>query len=91
MFDGALGQSKALGPFESIQDFEDFLCKHTILREFSYLWDPDHPDYRPRKGNVVLTHGDIAPRNIVVRDNGSPSFLDWEFGGWRSDYWEYVK
>ena len=56
---------------------------------------------------IVLTHGDLHPRNIMVveEDNSEsqpavdgerPNFrisgvLDWELSGWYPSYWEYVK
>ena len=40
---------------------------------------------------IVFTHCDIAPRNIIVRDNRVVGFLDWEVAGWYPDYWDYVK
>jgi hypothetical protein len=40
---------------------------------------------------IVFTHCDIAPRNIMVRDNRIIGFLDWEVAGWYPAYWDYVK
>lgn len=40
---------------------------------------------------VVLSHGDLAPRNILVRDGRILGLVDWEDGGWYPEYWEYVK
>jgi serine/threonine protein kinase len=40
---------------------------------------------------IVLTHGDIAPRNIIVRDGKIVAILDWELSGFYPEYWEYVK
>jgi thiamine kinase-like enzyme len=31
---------------------------------------------------VVFTHGDLAARNILVRDGHIVAILDWEFAGW---------
>ncbi|POR32750.1 Putative phosphotransferase enzyme family protein [Tolypocladium paradoxum] len=39
---------------------------------------------------IVFTHGDIAARNIMVRDGRIVALLDWEFAGWYPEYWEYV-
>jgi tRNA A-37 threonylcarbamoyl transferase component Bud32 len=43
------------------------------------------------KHKIVLTHGDIAPRNIIVRDGKIVAILDWELSGFYPEYWEYVK
>ena len=38
----------------------------------------------------VFTHGDIAPRNIMVDETHRiTGILDWETAGWYPDYWEY--
>jgi aminoglycoside phosphotransferase (APT) family kinase protein len=39
----------------------------------------------------VFTHGDLAPRNIIVKDGKIAALLDWEVSGWYPEYWEYVK
>lgn len=45
---------------------------------------------------VVFTHGDIHPRNIVVRRRARgggveiAGIVDWETAGWYPEYWEYV-
>ncbi|KAG9255085.1 kinase-like domain-containing protein [Emericellopsis atlantica] len=39
---------------------------------------------------IVFTHGDLASRNILVRDGHIVALLDWEFAGWYPEYWEYV-
>jgi len=41
--------------------------------------------------SMVFTHGDVAPRNIMVDEVGNiTGILDWEKSGWYPDYWEYV-
>jgi hypothetical protein len=52
---------------------------------------------------MVMTHGDLHPRNIMVkweRNEESAegeqsirvtSLIDWELGGWYPEYWEFVK
>jgi aminoglycoside phosphotransferase (APT) family kinase protein len=40
---------------------------------------------------VVLTHCDLAPRNILVQDGKIQGLVDWEDSGWYPEYWEYVK
>lgn len=53
---------------------------------------PDHlPDLLPRSSASVFTHGDLAPRNIMVDAAGQiTAILDWENAGWYPDYWEYA-
>ena len=40
---------------------------------------------------IVLTHNDIAPRNILVRNAEVVGIADWELSGYYPEYWEYVK
>jgi aminoglycoside phosphotransferase (APT) family kinase protein len=40
---------------------------------------------------IVLTHGDFAPRNILVQGTKVVAVLDWELSGYYPEYWEYVK
>ena len=45
----------------------------------------------PRSSSAVFTHGDVAPRNIMVdSDFQITAILDWELAGWYPDYWEYA-
>ncbi|KAF2185015.1 hypothetical protein K469DRAFT_168678 [Zopfia rhizophila CBS 207.26] len=45
----------------------------------------------PRFEKSVFMHGDIAPRNIVMAEDGHvKGSLNWETAGWCPEYWEYV-
>ena len=73
----------------SERQFNEFLGKFTFRRDselaqmlLSFLKD-NH--------RIVLTHGDLQPRNILVRGNTVTGIIDWELGGWYPEYWEYVK
>ena len=47
---------------------------------------------RPSQGGeIVLTHGDFAPRNILLQNTKIVAVLDWELSGYYPEYWEYVK
>ncbi|CEJ92147.1 Putative Serine/threonine protein kinase [[Torrubiella] hemipterigena] len=39
---------------------------------------------------IVFTPGDIAARNILIREGRIAAIIDWEFAGWYPAYWEYV-
>jgi thiamine kinase-like enzyme len=43
-------------------------------------------DHRP-----VLSHCDLVPGNIIIKDGKIAGILDGEEGGWYPEYWEYVK
>lgn len=40
---------------------------------------------------AVLTHGDLVPRNILVKDGNVVAIVDWEMAGFYPGYWEYAK
>ena len=40
---------------------------------------------------IVLTHGDFAARNILVRGSEVVGILDWDFAGFYPEYWEFCK
>ncbi|CBX96513.1 hypothetical protein IAQ61_005619 [Plenodomus lingam] len=40
---------------------------------------------------IVMTHGDFSPRNILVQGTKVVAVLDWEMAGYYPEYWEYVK
>ncbi|KAI5300879.1 hypothetical protein KEM55_004198 [Ascosphaera atra] len=48
-------------------------------------------DMLPRSERQVFAHSDIAPRNILVGQDGAiTGIIDWEFAGWYPDWWEYA-
>ncbi|KAK5118890.1 hypothetical protein LTR62_000100 [Meristemomyces frigidus] len=85
--DGIWGPTP-IGPFASFEEFRSALRKNPNLIPYRHLWDrADQDDIR-----AVLTHADIAPRNIIRRDSdGVLVFIDWELAGWWPDYWEHIK
>ena len=44
-----------------------------------------------RSNDIVFTHNDLTPSNILVRDGMVVAILDWEMCGFYPDYWEFVK
>lgn len=38
--------------------------------------------------NVVLAHGDLGARNIMVQGSAITGILDWETFGWYPDFWD---
>lgn len=45
----------------------------------------------PQHKRIVLTHGDLVPRNILVRGGNVVGIVDWEMSGYFPEYWEYAK
>lgn len=87
------GEDKAsYGPYFSEGAFHDGLVRALEARARNTWTDrvvefiramPEH--------DIVFTHNDLAPRNILVRDGNVVAILDWEFSGFYPSYWEYVK
>lgn len=81
----------APGPFDSVIAFHDWLS--LMVRGGRPYPDP-YREKLPDDAEVVFTHADLHPSNIMV-DPDSPSkvlaVLDWEQSGWYPDYWEYCK
>jgi aminoglycoside phosphotransferase (APT) family kinase protein len=97
---GAVGRGKAVvgqyislegGPFDSEQLFNEFILSDIvraapdILRHYAKFALGDNHE-------IVFTHSDLAPRNILVNEEGHiTAILDWEDAGWYPEYWEYFK
>ncbi|KAI0118369.1 kinase-like domain-containing protein [Nemania sp. FL0031] len=78
------------GPFATIEEFHDWFVwppgRETVQ---SIYWNQITTHLR-NDVPIVFTHGDLAARNILVRDGKIVAILDWEFAGWYPEYWEYV-
>lgn len=90
------------GPFSSHDAFHRFLRYGFGLETFtssgewkdapSTLWMRQIVSSHSMNYSTVLTHGDFAPRNIHVREDGIVTcIVDWEMSGWFPEYWEYTK
>ncbi|EEQ30877.1 hypothetical protein McanMca71_003438 [Microsporum canis] len=52
----------------------------------------NHQTVRGLKGHqIVFTHGDLRPDNIIVKPDCSVVFIDWGLSGYRPEYWEYYR
>ncbi|CAM1501737.1 Fc.00g037210.m01.CDS01 [Cosmosporella sp. VM-42] len=66
-------------------------ARYVRYNGLSYVDGKDLPSMLPRSRKSVFTHGDIAPRNIMVDKSGQIlGLIDWESAGWYPDYWEYA-
>ncbi|OAA36782.1 Protein kinase-like domain protein [Beauveria brongniartii RCEF 3172] len=48
-------------------------------------------DHLQTDHRIVFTHGDLAPRNIMMQDGKISGIVDWEDAGWYPEYWELIK
>lgn len=84
--------SSPFGPFNEHADFHSFLRKNLPIDNCTQAFGKEVTDCHSRRCyRSCFTHSDLSPRNIIV-DNGKVSaIVDWEFGGWYPEYWEYTK
>ncbi|THH18341.1 hypothetical protein EW146_g2648 [Bondarzewia mesenterica] len=82
--------SNPFGPFADESGFNDHLIHVAeiymdpiALSEIRARMRDDH--------RVMFTHGDLAPRNIIVRGDEILAVIDWEHAGWYPEHWELVK
>lgn len=96
---GAVDRGKAIigrrismegGPFDTEQQFNEsnwgdlVQSAPDLLRHYAkYALTDDH--------EIVFTHADISPRNILVEEGHFIVILDWEDAGWYPAYWEYTQ
>lgn len=76
--------------------FNEFLCRHQGRTQTPWI-KMIHSSMRSDH-QVVPTHGDLHPRNIMVAWDGDAAttvkvtgLIDWQVSGWYPEYWEYVK
>lgn len=78
------------GPFDSEQQFNEFILGDIVksapdlLRHYAKYALMDNHD-------IVFTHSDFSPRNILVDGGRVTAILDWEYAGWYPEYWEYIQ
>jgi len=82
------------GPFRSLQDFYKLVRNkielEAVLENIRGMEPVAELHLKDRK--VVFTHGDLAPRNIMVKMDGTvTAILDWGDSGWYPENWEYTK
>lgn len=78
------------GPFGTIAELHDWLVRPPKRLRTQTMYCHQITTQLAADYPIVFTHGDIAARNILVRDGRIVALLDWEYAGWYPDYWEYV-
>lgn len=88
-FDNELFDLTGKGPFENVAKFHNSECKgygmnlpNTMAKLKNF--------HSSRAFDPVFTHGDLAPRNILIRNGKIVGIVDWGSSGWYPDYWEYT-
>jgi hypothetical protein len=81
------------GPFNNTTEFHTFLRRGLPL---DGVWSsvPEVVKVHERPESYYATkfsHADLSPENIMVENGKVTGIIDWEFGGWYPEYWEYTK
>ncbi|EFR00278.1 hypothetical protein MGYG_03281 [Nannizzia gypsea CBS 118893] len=105
IFDAWWGDKRIeYGPFESEASFNEGIIQ-AMRNRFppnSRPVDRESPRYvseyinhqtvRSLRGHeIVFTHGDLRPDNIIVKPDCSVVTIDWGLSGYRPEYWEYFR
>ncbi|ESZ92545.1 kinase domain-containing protein [Sclerotinia borealis F-4128] len=77
------------GPFKNETEFNEFILDFGARPPVAL--EQAIRNRMPTGHRTVLTHCDLSPRNIMVRDGKITGLIDWEDGGFFPEYWEYVK
>lgn len=72
------------GPFQTNQHLVDWLNHKLEISNVPTFerFTTDHP--------LVFTHQDIAPRNLILDEEGTLWMIDWAWAGWYPAYFEYA-
>lgn len=78
-FEGPWFTDYGAGPFATLQELEDW-CNHKIDVCIRFQQLPlDTPRFQFH--DMVLTHQDIAPRNLILDSEGKVWLVDWSWAG----------
>ncbi|KAG2417883.1 hypothetical protein HFD88_000982 [Aspergillus terreus] len=81
---------ETMGPFDSEKEFDKWCLNRIEDRLLRELWRPCLPAMRSKSTRFVLTHGDLAARNIMVDGGQITGIVDWEYSGFFPEYMEYA-
>ena len=75
--------------------YTDEAVRHRIYQRYLRYYGLRYADsllsMLPQSKVSLFTHGDVAPRNIMVdKDYRITGIIDWELAGWYPEYWEYA-
>ncbi|KAE8328041.1 kinase-like protein [Aspergillus sergii] len=77
------------GPFQTHEEFHCFLRKN--IPDSTKVFSQEVTDCHSRSYRSRFAHADLCPRNIIIDNGRVVALIDWEFGGWYPEYWEYTK
>ncbi|KAE8408866.1 kinase-like protein [Aspergillus pseudonomiae] len=80
------------GPFDSEESFNN-----TIIEAYQLKAPKRHIKsflvgmLSQKRYQIVFTHGDLRPQNIIVNHGNISGIVDWEFSGWYPEFWAFSK
>ncbi|KAG6853008.1 hypothetical protein C0991_007491 [Blastosporella zonata] len=90
MRDSRISSCHSFGPCLSESEFND----HLVVAADTFMDRGLSEPIRARMRNdhrILFTHGDLTPRNIIMRGDTVAAIVDWEESGWLPEHWELVK
>ncbi|KAK4103154.1 kinase-like protein [Parathielavia hyrcaniae] len=78
------------GPFSSLADLQHWLVHPPRRSEKQSMYWHQITTQLVADYPIIFTYGDIAARNIMVRDGHVVAILDWEYAGCYPAYWDYT-
>lgn len=90
-FNPAFGELD-VGPFHSYEEFILWLNGRWLVAfRFNHLGkNYTEPDLLQANAPLVVTHGDLVPRNIILGDDGQLWMIDWGCSGIYPIWFEYA-
>ncbi|KAG6914722.1 hypothetical protein DXG01_015752 [Tephrocybe rancida] len=82
--------STSFGPYSSELEFNNRLIEAADGFMDRGLSEPVRERMRDNH-RIVFAHGDLTPRNIIMRGDTVAAIVDWEESGWLPEHWELVK
>ncbi|KAJ5251114.1 hypothetical protein N7489_001524 [Penicillium chrysogenum] len=79
------------GPFNSEQEFNTAIINNYLNNAPKRHIKSFLSRMLPVSHRILFAHGDLRPRNIIVKDGKVAAIIDWERSGWYPEYWEYAK
>jgi serine/threonine protein kinase len=90
IYDHRIGGVSGNGPFSNHEDFHAFLRLNWPLHACTGELEPIQVAHG-LKHTSKFTHGDLVPRNVIIRDGRVAAIIDWDCAGVYPEYWEYTK
>lgn len=82
--------SRFFGPF-NVRDFHSLTRGHLHMDDVEPYLGEEVMKVHTGSYRTCFTHGDLLPKNIIVRDGRVAAIIDWAFSGWYPEYWEFTK